>query len=273
MAATHFKKQEHSIKRQIEQRKQLLSTFVKIHGAPTIVHAVHDKAVFHKIIKEGKLKLPSEHGSPQKTPYIERFLGIDNCIYYSLGFVYFSSYKWKYNLLFDIRFLKDLTYYNNSLNFQAARAIVRYWHDHDYSYLERLANTNSTTRAVMDRYYHEEYNGKVRTVLEYWKIEKELFEFINNYHDKEELLKIIHSIEKKHLLNYPSSKKDALACYLEEKAPEMVGKKENNLLKNPYFLGFFIDGAIDKDTSAILKQKYPTKIIFDGKKIQKISDL
>ena len=98
MTLTHFKKQEQSIKRQMQQRKELLTSFVKIHGNPVIVHAIHDKSVFHKILKQGKLKLPKAHDSSQKTPYMERFLGIDNCIYYSLGFVYFSSYKLKYNL-------------------------------------------------------------------------------------------------------------------------------------------------------------------------------
>src|SRR3989344_2794200 len=185
MTLTHFKKQEQSIKRQMKQRKELLTSFVKIHGNPVIVHAIHDKSVFHKILKQGKLKLPKAHDSSQKTPYMERFLGIDNCIYYSLGFVYFSSYRWKYNLIFDIKFLKNLVYYNNSINFQAARAIVNYWYEHDKNYLEKLANCNATTRAVIDRYYFEEYNGKIRTILEFWKIEKELFEFISKYkHEK-----------------------------------------------------------------------------------------
>ena len=86
-------------------RKKLLSSFVDIYESPVIVHAVHDKNVFHKILVDGKLKLPKNHKSPQKAPYIEKLLKLDNCIYYSLGFVYFSSYKWKYNLLFDIKFL------------------------------------------------------------------------------------------------------------------------------------------------------------------------
>ena len=173
----------------------------------------------------------------------------------------------------DIKFLKDLTYYNNSINFKVARAVVDYWYENDYNYLEKLANTNSVTRAVIDRYYNEEYNGKIRTILEFWKIEKELFEFINNYPDKKELLKLIHAVKKKHLIRYPLSEKHALEYYLEEKAPEMIGKKENNLLKNPNFLGFFIHGAVDKPTISILKQKYPDKLLFDGKKIVKIKNL
>lgn len=273
MIAKHFKKQEVSIKKQMSDRKKLLTKFVKLCGKPVIVHAVHHKNVFHKILNDGKLDLPRNHKSPQKTPYMEKFLGIDNCLYYSLGFVYYSSYKWKYNLIFDIKLLKDLTYYNNSVNFQVARAVVNYWYDNDKEYLEKLADTNEITRATINRYYTEEYNGKVRTILEFWKIEKELFEYINNYKNKKELLKLIHSIEKKHLLKYPASEKDSFECYLQEKAPEMVGKKPNNLLKNPYFLGFFIPGNIDSETKSILSKKYSDKILFDGKSIKKIKDI
>ncbi|MEK6933787.1 MAG: hypothetical protein AABW75_02840 [Nanoarchaeota archaeon] len=268
-----FKKQEQSIKKQMQKRKKLLRSFVKIHGNPVIVHAIHNKQVFHEILREGKLKLPKTHNSPQKTPHMEKFLGIDNCIYYSLGFVYFSSYKWKYNLLFDIKFLKELTYYNNSINFQAARAVVDYWYEHDRNYLEELANINTITREVIDRYYYEPYNGKVRKILEFWKIEKELSKYILKYPNKNKLIALIKRTGRKHQLRYPASEKDALARYLETKAPEMIGKKENDLLKNHYFLGFYIAGEMDAKTCAILKKNYSDKIIFDGKKNRKICDL
>ena len=268
-----FKKQEPSIKKQMRQRKKLLSSFVTLYRNPVIVHAIHDKKVFHQILKESILKLPNDHTSPQKTPYMEKFLGINNCIYYSLGFVYFSSYKWKYNLLFDIKYLKDLEYYNNSINFQAARAVVDYWYENDSFYLKKFANANGITRQVMDRYLNEFYNGKKRTILEFWKIEKELFEHINAYHHKKKLLVLIKGIRKKHLLRYPFSKQDALACYMKEKAPEMIGKRENNLLKNPHFIGFFIDGPIDRTVLNLLKNKYAEKIIFNGKSIRVIGDL
>jgi len=162
---------------------------------------------------------------------------------------------------------------NNSVNFQAARAVVNYWYENDREYLERFANANDVTRATVDRYYNEEYNGKVRTIFEYWKVEKELFEFIDNYSNKNELFKIIRSVLKKHLLKYPESEKDALDCYLQDKAPEMVGRKDNNLLKSHNFIGFFIPGLIDSRTKKILKEKYSNKILFDGKKIKKIVDM
>ena len=140
-------------------------------------------------------------------------------------------------------------------------------------YLEKLANTNQITRETINKYYNKDYKGEVRKFLEFWKIEKELFEFIDNYSNKKELFKIISGVLKKHLLKYPESEKDALDCYLQDKAPEIIGRKENDLLKNPYFLGFFISGAVAKDTLAILKSKYSDKIVFDGEKITKIVDI
>lgn len=266
----HFKKQENSIKKQMSVRKKLLKSFVKLYGDPTIVHSVHHKNVFHKILSDGKLDLPKKHGSPQKTPYMEKFLGIDNCIYYSLGFVYYSSYKWKYNLLFDMNFLKKLKYYNNSVNFQAAREVVNYWYEKDRLYFEKLRNANKNTRKVIDRYLNEPYNGKKRRILEFWKIEKEIFESIDSYKHKNKLVKIIKRVEKRHSLRYPKSKKDAFDCYLQERAPEMVGRKSNNLLKNSCFIGFFIPGKIDSKTNNLLKYKYKNKLLFDGKKLKRI---
>lgn len=271
--AKHFKKQVASIKRQMKERKSLSLKFLKYHKHPIIVHSVHHENVFNKILEDGKLKIPRTHTSPKKTPYIERFLGIDNCIYYSLGFVYYSSYKWKYNLIFDIKFLKRLVYYNNSVNFQAARAIVNYWYENDFKYFEKFSNTNNVTKEVINRYLTESYNGKVRKILDFWKIEKELFEYIDSYKNKKELIKIIKDTGKKHLLKFPSSEKDAIDCYLEEKAPEMIGKRENNILKNPYFLGFFIYGKLEHKLRSILKEKYSDKILFDGKDIKKIKDI
>ncbi|MEK6915879.1 MAG: hypothetical protein AABW89_05045 [Nanoarchaeota archaeon] len=273
MVSNPFKNQEPSVEKQMNERKKLMASFVNVHGSPIIVHAIHDKKVFHKVLTDGKLKLPNVHQSLRKAPYIEKLLRLDNCIYYSLGFVYFSSYYWKYNLIFDIKFLKELEYYNNSVNFQAVRNIVDYWYLKDREYLERLANTNEITRATINKYYNKDYKGEVRKFLEYWKIEKELFEFIENYSNEKVLFKIIRRVLKKHFLKYPGSEEDALGCYLQDKAPEIVGRKENDLLKNPYFLGFFISGKVEKDILSILRSNYSNKIIFDGEKVKKISDL
>ena len=40
-----------------------------------------------KLTEEGKLKLPKKHSSPKKTPYMEKFLGIENGIYYAVSVI------------------------------------------------------------------------------------------------------------------------------------------------------------------------------------------
>ncbi len=268
-----FKKEKDSIKQRFIHRKKLLKPFIKLYGNQVLVHAMDSKIIFKKILKEGKLKIPKKHSSPKKTPYMETLLEINNGIYYSLGFVYLVAYDWKYNLIFDIRYLQNCKYYKNSVSYQCYKAVIDYWHRKDKDYLEKLANANKQTREVVDKYYNEEYGGKKRMLFDFWKIEKHVFSFIEKYSDKREVIKIIKETEKKFIKDFPSSLRDAKKSYLTERIPEIIGFKENNLLMNDYFLGFYISGEISKDIMAILKKKYSDKIIFDGKNIGRISEI
>ncbi len=273
MVHKSFKKEIGSIEQRFIERRRLLMPFIRRYGNPVLVHAIDKKAVFKKIIEGGKLKLPKTHSSPKKTPLMERMLNIDNGIYYSMGFVYFTSYGWNYNLIFDINYLQDLVYYSNSAIYQCYRAVIDYWYDKDRQYLEKLANINKQTREVVDKYYNVEFNGEKRTLFDFWKIEKYVFGFINKYPNHKKIKNIIGKVEKKFIKNFPSSLRDAKKAYLTFRTPEIIGLKENNLLKNKHFLGFYINGSIQKDILAILKKKYSDKILFDGTKIKKISNL
>ena len=270
MTPSHFKKQAPSIKKRFKERSKLIKPFIKKYKNPVLVHAVYDINIFYKILKEGKIKLPSKHSSIKKTPYMEKVLKTDKGIYYSLGFQYLTSYEWKYNFIFDLKYMKNLIYYKKGIHYEAYRMIVDYWYKNDKPYLEKLANTNKLTREVINIYYTKRYKGKVRKILEFWKIEKELYKFLNKYPHKKTLIKLVRKMAKERFLKYPASKKDASQIYMEEYAPEMLGKRENNLLKNPYFLGFYVVGKIPKKIQNIFKKKYADKIIFDGKKIKKI---
>ena len=267
MIPSHFKKQTASIKKRFKERRKLLKPFIELYKNPVLVHAVYDMNIFYKILKEGKIKLSSNHSSPKKTPYMEKILKTDKGIYYSLGFQYLTSYDWKYGFIFDLNYIRNLIYYKKGIHYKAYMMIVDYWYENDKQYLEKLTNTNKLTREVMDTYYTKKYKGKVRKILEFWKIEKELYTFFNKYLHKRELIRLISKMAKNRLLKYPASKKDAAKIYLEDTAPELIGKKENNLLKNPYFLGFCIVGDVPEKIQNILKEKYADKIIFDGKKI------
>ena len=270
MIPNHFKKQKASLKLKFRERRKLLKPFVELYKNPVLVHAIYDINIFNKILKEGKIKLPSENSSPKKTPYMEKILGTDKGIYYSLGFQYFTSYDWKYNFIFDLEYIKKLIYYRKGIHYKSYLIIVDYWYENDKSYLEKLAEKNKLTRQVINTYYNKKYNGKTRRILEFWKIEKELYEFFDKYPNKKALMKLIHKMTRERLLKYPASKKDASKIWKEEYTPEMIGKKENNLLTNPFFLGFGIMGEVPKKVRCILKEKYPDKILFDGKKIKKL---
>ncbi len=271
--SSYFSKQQPSIQKQLNERKRLIKPIIRYYGLPVIVHSVDDIKKFKTIVLDGKLKLPKDHNSARKTPYIEELLGIDNCLYYSVGFVYFSSYKWKYNFMFDLSLLKDIVYYRNSVNFKAARAIVDYWYTKDVKYFKKFSESNTKTRKVIDKYLHKPYNGKFRRLLDFWHIEKELGRYIDQYPDKKKLVKIAKNEARKNFVLYPASRKNALKSYMSVKAPELVGKKTNNLANNPAFIGFFIKGRINRMIMRMLKHNYPNKVLFDGEKIRKISEL
>ena len=268
-----FKGERSSIKQRFIERRELLKPFLNLYGNPVLVHAVDKKIIFKRILEEGKLKLPKEHSFPKKTPFMEQILKIDNGIYYSLGFVYLTAYDWRYNLLFDISSLQNLVYYKNSVNYQCYKAVVDYWYSKDKAYLEKLANTNKQCGEVVDKYCNAEYNGKKRMLFDFWKIEKYVFDLIQKYPNRKEIENIIKNIEKKFIMNFPSSLRDAKKSYLTERTPELIGLKENNLLKNKHFLGFYIKGKIPKDIKVILKKKYADKLLFDGNRIKNISEL
>jgi len=267
-----FKKERSSIKQRFIERRKLLKPFIKLYGNPVLVHAVDKKTIFKRILEEGKLKLPKEHSSPKKTPFMEQILKIDNGIYYSLGFTYLTAYDWKYNFIFDINYLQNLLYYENSVNYHCYKAVANYWDRKDNGYLEKLANTNKQCREVVDKYYNAEYNGKKKTLFDFWKIEKHVFDLIQEHPNKKEIKNMIKKVEKKFIRNFPSSLRDAQKAYLTERTPEIIGFKENNLFKNKYFLGFYIKGEIPNDIMTIFKKKYSDKVLFDGVNIRKISE-
>lgn len=273
MIRKEFRKYRSNITQQIERRWKLLKPIIQEYHAPVIVHAIKETNTFQKILKEGVIKIPSHHNSPKKTPYLETFLGIDNGIYYSLGFVYACAYHWKYSLMFDSKYIKEVEYYDGSVNFQIGKQVINWWYEHDKAYLKKLENKNATTKKVFKRWYTEEYKGKVREIIEIWKIEKEIYEHIKQYKQKRKVLKLIQKIGKEKKLTYPASRNHAQEAWKGEKAPEMVRKTNDNLHTNPYFKGFYIEGTIPLKIKKILKEEYSTKIIYDGKTIKPISSL
>ena len=194
---------------------------------------------------------------------MERLLDIDNGIYYSLGFTYLINYNWKYNLIFDIKYLKELVYYKNNINFHCYKAVIDYWYKNDSEYLKKLARRNKICDEVINKYYKTKQ-------FDFWRIEKETFETINKHKNQKIIKSIIKKVESSFYKKFPASLIDAKKAFFEERTPEMIGLKDNNLLKNKYFLGFYINKKIPKKIMKILKKKYSNKILFNGVKITKI---
>lgn len=259
-----------SYKKRFEMRKKLMAPFLKKYHRPVIVHAVHDLRTFEKILKDKKIKLPIRHNTPKKTKYMEKLLKIDNSIFYSLGFIYASAYDFRYNFIFDLNFLKEVDYYSNSIGFKAYKKIAQYWYYNDREYLEKLANKNKTCKEVVDTFINKDYKGKKLMIFDFWRIEKEIFDLINSYSKKKELLKIAKQMKDSLYIRYPASIKDARKGVVSERAVEIIEHKDNDLKNNPYFLGFYIKGKVSNDLIKQLKKDFTGKILFDGRKMKRL---
>ena len=80
-------------------------------------------------------------------------------------------------------------------------------------------------------------------------------------------MKNIKKIVKDKYVKYPDSINVAKEIFLNNSAPEIICKKDIDLVNSSYFLGFFIEGKIPRNLDKLLKEKYKGKIIFDGKRI------
>jgi hypothetical protein len=262
-----------SIKKRFEEMQELQKPFIEKYHKPVLVHATPNTQLFKKILKEEKLKIPNVKNSSIKHSYIERMLGIYPCIFLSLGFAYASSYDFKYSFIFDLDYLKKTDYYKNSISYQAYKAVVQYWDKNNPDYLEKLANKNKTCHAVIDKFYNIEYLGKKRVLFDFWKVEKETFDLINEYPKKKELLKLIDKIVNKKYAKFPKSKRIAMRDCFDDAVPEIIVKHDISLSNDKLFLGFYIRGNISKDIKSALLKQYKDKVLFGGKKITSIAEL
>src|SRR3989344_319012 len=262
-----------SSKERFSKRFQLLKPLVKRYHNPVIVHAVESSKILYKILNDGKLKLPKNHGSRKNCLYMETLLDIDNSIFLSLGFVYSTAYGFKYNLMFDLDILKQAIFYRRSLIGRCSKEIVRYWIRNDPEYLEKLSLVNKKCAKVLHNYFHKEYNGKVKEVFEFWKIEKEFFHHLDAYPKKKILLQIIKKVEQDLFTKYPNSMRLARTYCFTTKVPEIICQKEIELRDTPSFLGFYFTGSPPQKIKKILHRYYSSKIFYDGRSIRQISEL
>lgn len=266
----HFKKDVLSVQEGIKLRNDILSIFVKKYKRPVLVHSTNIKKNFKSILLDGKIKLPLDHSFEKKCPHMEKLLKIDNCVYLSIGFIYPVRYDFKYSLIFSLDSLKELEYYSRPLPWGCYRAIVDYIFEKDRSYFDKLKEKSKVCNQVVDKYLNVENDGKKRVFFDFWKDEKNIYEWLASYSNQKVLIKIINKKKKEIFVKYPESISSAKELAFSEKVPEILSRKEINLLESQYFLGFYIKENVPVDIMKILKKKYAGKIIFDGKKIDKI---
>jgi hypothetical protein len=237
-----------------------------------ITHAVSKEKIFLKILKEGKIKLPSENKNMRKmTPYMERILGMDDCVYLGLGFVYNSSHhNWSYAFIFDKKILldKNVKTYSAFLISNAWLRSLRKIREEDINYLLKIRNKNKITKREIDIFIK---TGRCN----WFHIEKELRPLFDSYVHKKEHIDYIKDFQRRHTLkNSYAPKYMAKEYHLNPnfKKFEAVSNKSINL-SNKNLIGFYISGKINGEIKRVLKESYIDKIIFDGNKIELIKDI
>lgn len=265
-----FKQNKSNYKKLIKKNKNLTKNFIDLYGKPVLIHSTHGKEAFLKIIKEGRLRTPKNHNFIKKNQYMEKILGIDNGLYYGSGFSYATDFNFKYTFLFDLDYINECSYFDGSLLYRCWREIARFWDANDLDYFMKLRNYNKATREVVDEFYKRKAKGKTKVWFTFFKIEDILIKFFNEYPRKKELVDIILNQKKKLEVKYPQSKVLAAQAGLEGRAPETICFNDHNLLKSKYFLGFYIKGSVPSDVKKILRDKYQSKILFNGKNIEVI---
>jgi hypothetical protein len=269
MMVRPFKKDNYNFDEQIKERHRIQRIFLKYYGKPVLVHSTPLKKNFLRILDDKKLILPLDHVIEKKCPYMEKVIGIDNCIYFSLGFPYAVRYKFKYSLIFDLDLLKELKYYSGIPVWSIYKRIVDFIYEENPEYLNNLKSKSKICQEVVERYLYKIQDEKTRVFFDFWRDEKNIFEWVMNYPKQKNIKKIIREVSSEYLVKYPKSIKFSKEQSLSKYNPEILSKKPI-CLDSKYFLGFYIDGEIPKDVMSVLRERFEGKILFDGKRINLI---
>jgi hypothetical protein len=235
---------------------------------PVITHAVNSKDIFLKILKEGKIDLPSKTKSSKTTPIMEKYLGLDDCIYLSGGFTYNGDmHQWPYSFIFkkEITSEKSIETYKAFLVSQGWLRFLRRLRDEDKEYLFKLRKTRPKLRNLIDSLLENKS-------FDWPSVETELGVALDQWSKKEEYIKFIRKFMKSKKLSNSYSPKYIAKDYLLDhntKKIEIISRKPIEL-KNKYLLGFYTKGEISKDIKSKLAKNFKGKIIFDGEKIEVI---
>jgi mRNA-degrading endonuclease RelE of RelBE toxin-antitoxin system len=179
-------------------------------------------------------------------------------------------YEYKYSFLFDLDYLKELEYYSIPIAWKVYKKIAKYIYENNPEYFDVLSSKSKIAKEIVEKYLYKERRGKVRVFFDFWRDEKNVFEWIMQYQNQKIVSTIVNNSLREFFVRYPYSVRSSKKFCLSEKIPEIISRKEVDLFKSPYFLGFYIEGNIPVEITKILANKYKGKILFDGKRIEVI---
>src|SRR3989338_3395403 len=236
---------------------------------PVATHAVEKEETFLSILKEGKILLPSQIKDVKKmTPYMEKVLGIHNCVYLGLGFIYNTSHqKWPFSFIFRKSILRKpyVTTFNCYLISKAWMRFLKKMREEDISFLHDIQKKSPKARQVIQDLLD-------KNICNWWEIEPELIKAFNRYKYKNQYIGKLkktrdkatlsnayapHYLAKDHLL-HPNIKKF-----------EAVSRKSVSLNSRD-FLGVYIEESKAEKLIPVIKQYLSKgKLIYTGKRIIK----
>ncbi len=230
-----------------------------------ITHAVFNKKTFFKIVNDFKIKIPSENKQIKGGKYLESFFGIKDCVYFSAGWEYNSTYHhWPFAFIFktDILKEKNLETFKTFIISQAWMNVLRYWRDYDLDYLKSLSEYSQSAKKQVKIFFKND-------ACSYWLFENELSIFLDNYKEKKKIFKILKNFKESNVIKNSRASSYLKQHFFDEdkvRRMEVVSHKSVSL-DSKNFLGFYIKGSIPMDFKKIIKNKFRGKIIFDGNKI------
>ncbi len=250
--------------------KKFISALILARKFPkkTITHAVADKETFFKIIKDSKIKTPSETKQIKEGKFLESFFKIKDCVYFSAGWEYNSTYhQWPFAFIFKTDILKEKNFetFKTFIISQAWMNVLRYWRDHDLDYLRSLSEYSQSAKKQVKIFLKND-------ACSYWVFENELSIFLDSYKNKKKIFNVLNKFKDSNVVKNSSAPSYVKKHFFEDdnkRRMEIVSHERVSLDSNN-FLGFYISGRIPSDVDKILRNKFKGKILFDGNKIEVI---
>ena len=244
----------------------------KNYGDCVITHAVPNQKVLFSILKDFKIKKPSDNNFTGKHQYLNKFFNIHDCVYFSAGWEYNCTFHhWPFAFIFKKTILKSdsFEFFKTFIISQGWMNVLRYWRDNDPGYLEKIKHSSKNAKREIDSFL-------MNDACAFWLFEKELERYLDKYPGKKKIFDQLNRFREKNHLSKEYSVKYLNKHYFDDdniRRIEIVSHFSVKL-NSEYFIGLYIKNEyIPKIIPKISRYINKNVIIFDGKKKHKLSDL